>query len=64
MPMIGVEPIRPQWALDFESSASASSATSAGHKQKEARTGFEPAIEVLQTSALPLGDRAKMKLGY
>ncbi len=29
----------------------------------EARVGIEPTIEVLQTSALPLGYRAAMKVG-
>ena len=38
---------------DFESCASANSATSAYYM--EAATGFEPVIKVLQTSALPLG---------
>ena len=38
---------------DFESCASANSATPALHL--EAATGFEPVIKVLQTSALPLG---------
>ena len=37
--------------LDFESSASANSATPA----YKAVTGFEPVMKVLQTSALPLG---------
>ena len=50
--MAGVEP-----ALltehDFESCASANSATPA--RRMEAATGFEPMIKVLQTSALPLG---------
>ncbi len=38
---------------DFESCASANSATPALHL--EAATGFEPVIRVLQTHALPLG---------
>ncbi len=63
--MVGIEPTRPQWTLDFESSASANSATSPSYKipcfklsKPKARTGFEPAIGVLQTPALPLGYRA------
>ena len=51
IPAAGVEPARPQRALDFESSASANSATPA----YKAVTGFEPVMKVLQTSALPLG---------
>ena len=40
---------------DFESRASANSATLAINIILEAATGFEPVIKVLQTSALPLG---------
>ncbi len=56
VPVAGVEP-----ALltehDFESCASAYSATPAGAEKikLEAVTGFEPVVKVLQTSALPLG---------
>ena len=58
IPAAGVEPARPQRALDFESSASANSATPACWKvsiSTKAVTGFEPVMKVLQTSALPLG---------
>ena len=55
IPAAGVEPARPQRALDFESSASANSATPA----YKAVTGFEPVMKVLQTSALPLGYTTK-----
>lgn len=46
--------------LDFESSASANSATAASNVAKQTDnhkvvTGFEPVMKVLQTSALPLG---------
>jgi hypothetical protein len=50
--VVGVEPTL-QKEHDFESCASANSATPA--LSLEAATGFEPVIEVLQTSALPLG---------
>jgi len=33
-------------------------------KTLEARGGIEPPIEVLQTSALPLGDRASVHWSY
>ena len=46
---------------DFESGASANSATLAKCNKQKAATGFEPMIEVLQTSALPLGYAAKIK---
>ena len=52
IPVVGVEPTL-QKEHDFESCASANSATPA--LSLEAATGFEPVIEVLQTSALPLG---------
>ena len=52
IPVVGVEPTL-QKEHDFESCASANSATPA--LTLEAATGFEPVIEVLQTSALPLG---------
>jgi hypothetical protein len=52
IPVVGVEPTL-QKEHDFESCASANSATPAF--SLEAATGFEPVIEVLQTSALPLG---------
>ena len=56
IPAAGVEPARPQRALDFESSASANSATPASwFISTKAVTGFEPVMKVLQTSALPLG---------
>ena len=52
----------PSRALDFESSASAYSATPALHYfckfsslMGKAVTGFEPVMKVLQTCALPLG---------
>ena len=65
--MIGVEPIRPQRTLDFESSASAKfrhtgittkyilPSLAAFVKRPKAVTGIEPVMKVLQTSALPLG---------
>ena len=58
--MIGVEPIRPKRTPDFESDASANSATPPFYKLTAAKLvkaeiGFEPTIKVLQTSALPLG---------
>ena len=52
IPVVGVEPTL-QKEHDFESCASANSATPA--LSLKAATGFEPVIEVLQTSALPLG---------
>ena len=52
IPVVGVEPTL-QKEHDFESCASANSATPA--RRMEAATGFEPMIKVLQTSALPLG---------
>ena len=53
--MAGVEPAL-QKEHDFESCASANSATPAKNILKlEAATGFEPVVEVLQTCALPLG---------
>ena len=52
IPVVGVEPTLPR-EHDFESCASANSATPA--YRMEAATGFEPVMEVLQTSALPLG---------
>ena len=52
IPVVGVEPTL-QKEHDFESCASANSATPAC--RMEAATGFEPVMEVLQTSALPLG---------
>ena len=52
IPVVGVEPTL-QKEHDFESCASANSATPA--LSLEAATGFEPVIKVLQTSALPLG---------
>ena len=60
----------PLRALDFESSASANSATPACFEvcdipfccYGKAVTGFEPVIEVLQTCALPLGYTAEMLL--
>ncbi len=53
IPVVGVEPtLRKEH--DFESCASANSATPASSFM-EAVTGFEPVIKVLQTSALPLG---------
>ena len=60
IPEVGFEPTRPQRTLDFESSASASSATPAkkyliGYTQSKVVIGFEPTMKVLQTSALPLG---------
>jgi hypothetical protein len=51
IPVVGVEPTL-QKEHDFESCASANSATPAN---MEAATGFEPVVKVLQTSALPLG---------
>ena len=57
--MVGVEPTLPR-EHDFESCASANSATPA--RRMEAATGFEPMIKVLQTSALPLGYAAKTGL--
>ena len=60
--MAGIEPAL-QKECDFESHASANSATPAKKDKKnrysdlkmEAATGFEPVIKVLQTCALPLG---------
>jgi hypothetical protein len=52
IPVVGVEPTLPK-EHDFESCASANSATPA--IRMEAATGFEPVVKVLQTSALPLG---------
>ena len=54
---------------DFESRASANSATPAKYKYQnliiklEAATGFEPVIKVLQTCALPLGYAAERNNG-
>ena len=70
--MAGVEPALPK-EHDFESCASANSATSARLVSfktyhyiifninifLEAATGLEPVVKVLQTSALPLGYAAK-----
>ena|GEM_PF-1837436 len=58
IPVAGVEPALPK-EHDFESCASANSATPA---LLEAATGFEPVIKVLQTSALPLGYAAELFL--
>jgi hypothetical protein len=52
IPVVGVEPTL-QKEHDFESCASANSATPAF--RMEAAPGFEPGVKVLQTSALPLG---------
>ena len=59
IPVVGVEPTL-LTEHDFESCASANSATPAKQQKREkkimeAATGFEPVIKVLQTSALPLG---------
>ncbi len=64
IPEVGFEPTRPQRTLDFESSASASSATPAkqnmmDNRMEKAVIGFEPTMKVLQTSALPLGYTAR-----
>jgi hypothetical protein len=56
IPVAGVEPALPK-EHDFESCASANSATPA---LLEAATGFEPVIKVLQTLALPLGYAANV----
>jgi hypothetical protein len=58
--VVGVEPTLPR-EHDFESCASANSATPA--RRMEAATGFEPGIKVLQTSALPLGYAALSMAG-
>ncbi len=63
--MVGVEPTL-LTEHDFESCASANSATPAYikvklNKKMEAATGFEPVVEVLQTCALPLGYAAIIK---
>ncbi len=79
VPMVGVEPTRGATPHDFESCASANSATSARQStfyqiifqlstlfyslDMEAAPGFEPGIKVLQTSALPLGYAALIKSG-
>ena len=52
IPVVGIEATL-QKEHDFESCASANSATPAC--RMEAATGFEPVIKVLQTYALPLG---------
>ena len=65
IPVVGVEPTL-LTEHDFESCASANSATPAYikvklNKKMEAATGFEPVVEVLQTCALPLGYAAIIK---
>src|SRR5699024_9271764 len=66
IPAAGFEPARPHRTLDFESSASACSATPAklvfSVKIDKAVTGFEPVVKVLQTSALPLGYTAILRI--
>ncbi len=58
IPVVGVEPTL-LTEHDFESCASANSATPAQYIYLEAATGFEPVVKVLQTSALPLGYAAE-----
>ena len=52
IPVIGVEPIRPQRTLDFESSASANSATPANLKIITGVAGFEPTHEGVKVPCL------------
>ncbi len=65
VPGAGIEPARDIISRDFKSLASTYSAIRAFlsgttvEKKLEAPSGFEPEMEVLQTSALPLGDGAK-----
>ncbi len=66
VPGAGIEPARYIIPRDFKSLASTYSAIRAyfrepllGRENLEAPPGFEPGMEVLQTSALPLGDGAK-----
>src|SRR5699024_2508531 len=62
IPVAGIEPARPQRTRDFESRASANSATLAYILDfLKAATGFEPVVEDLQSSALPLGYAAMRK---
>ena len=66
VPGAGIEPARDIISRDFKSLASTYSAIRAFfweplelREKLEAPSGFEPEMEVLQTSALPLGDGAK-----
>ena len=67
VPGAGIEPARYIIPRDFKSLASTCSAIRAYFREPlffsegklEAPPGFEPGMEVLQTSALPLGDGAK-----
>ena len=69
VPGAGIEPARSQTSRDFKSLASTNSAIQAfapyikirREIKLEAPPGFEPGMEVLQTSALPLGDGANIK---
>ena len=55
VPETGIEPVRElNVPRDFKSLASACSATPANNEM-EATPGFEPGMEDLQSSALPLG---------
>ncbi len=56
VPETGLEPVQEVIPRDFKSLASTNSATPAVMSLKmEAPSGFEPEMEILQTSALPLG---------
>ena len=56
VPETGLEPVQEVIPRDFKSLASTNSATPAEIRLKmEAPSGFEPEMEILQTSALPLG---------
>ena len=56
VPETGLEPVQEVIPRDFKSLASTNSATPADLRRRmEAPSGFEPEMEILQTSALPLG---------
>ena len=56
VPETGLEPVQDGIPRDFKALASTNSATPAEIRLKmEAPSGFEPEMEILQTSALPLG---------
>ena len=63
IPAAGVEPARPQRTLDFESSASANSATPANLKIITGVAGFEPTHEGVKVPCLTAWLYPKNKKG-
>ncbi len=66
VPETGLEPVQDIIPRDFKSLASTYSATPAQNRRKtmEAPSGFEPEMEILQTSALPLGQGANIQTAF